>query len=107
MHQSLTTIIIHLLSKPTDLDEKMAAGPRHRRAWLRVVALLAGPCLASEQVLLLSEPGSGAHSFAASLASEARALRGHDYLIAWGAYLTRRTSLCPTTMLADTPLALG
>ena len=39
---------------------------------------------AAEQVLLLSEPGSGAHSFAALLASEAKALRGDEFLITWG-----------------------
>jgi len=56
---------------------------RRARAW--VLILLVCACLGSEQVLLLSEPGSGAHSFAASLASEARDLRGHDFVIAWGA----------------------
>jgi hypothetical protein len=57
---------------------------RRARAWILIVLICA--CLASEQVLLLSEPGSGAHSFAASLASEAQLLRGHDFVIAWGVW---------------------
>jgi hypothetical protein len=37
----------------------------------------------SEQVLLLSEAGSGAHAFASQLAAEAKALRGDEFLITW------------------------
>jgi len=47
-------------------------------------ALMALPAAwAGEQVLLLSEPGSGAHAFASLLAAEAKAKRGDDFHVAW------------------------
>jgi hypothetical protein len=60
------------------------------RSWLRplkhfllLLLLGAGMSMAGEQVLLLSEAGSGAHAFTSILASESKAIYGDDMFVAW------------------------